>query len=195
MPAKRPSLEMPYLLSVCGKSEIEGFARRSVTHILSLEDPDTPKDTPGWFQGVHRQIHFHDVESVEDARMMNAAAVTQAQVAEILRFGEECLKESRRRPVHSLIHCFAGASRSTAACYVIAAQTLGPGRAGDALEFVLRIRPEACPNLLVVRHADHLLARHGELVRTLAPLREAFSRVLEDWVAGLGGRKKRGRSD
>lgn len=194
MPAKRPSPELPYLLSVCGKSEIDGFARRAVTHILSLEDPETPKDTPAWFQGVHRQIHFHDVESVEDARMMQAAAVTQAQVAEILRFGEECLKESRRRPVHSLIHCFAGASRSTAACYVIVAQILGPGRAGEALEFLLRIRPEAFPNLLVVRHADQLLGRHGELLRALAPLREAFSQALEEWVAGLGGRKKRGRT-
>lgn len=195
MPAKRPSPEMPYLMSVCGKSEIDSFAHRAVTHILSLEDPETPKDTPGWFKGVHRQIYFHDVESVEDARMMDAAAPTQAQVAEILRFGEECLKESRRQPVHSLIHCFAGASRSTAACYAIVAQTLGPDRAGEALEFVLRIRPEAFPNLLVVRHADHLLGRHGELIRALAPLREAFSQVLEQWVASLGGRKKRGRSD
>ena len=186
---------MPYRLSVCGKREIEGYVHQAITHLLSIEDPETPKDTPRWFEGPHHQIYFHDVESIEDARMMNAVAATQAQVGEILRFGEECLAVSHRQPVHLLVHCFAGASRSTAAAYAIAAQALGPGRAAEALEFLLRIRPEAFPNLLVVKHADHLLRRKGELLRALTPLRDAFSKTLEAWVASLSNPRPPKRSD
>jgi predicted protein tyrosine phosphatase len=194
MSPERHTPEMPYSLSVCGKSEIDGFIHQTLTHILSIEDPDVPQETPPWFKGTHRQVQFHDVESLEEARMMNATAATQAQVAEILRFGEECLRASRHAPVHLLVHCFAGASRSPAACYALVAQALGPGRASEALEFVVRIRPEAFPNLLVVQHADRLLARNGELVRALSPLRASFSQAVDDWVAELERQNSRRRS-
>ena len=87
--------EMPFRLSVCGKDEIDTFAERSVTHILSLEDPETPKDTPAWFKGVHWQLHFHDVESTEEAKVVDGTAVTERQVVAILRCAEECLEASR----------------------------------------------------------------------------------------------------
>jgi predicted protein tyrosine phosphatase len=176
---------LPFRLSVCGKSEVDNFVQQSVTHLLSVEDPGTPKETPGWFNGVHAQLLFHDVETLEEARMMGAAAVTGAQVSEILHFGRECLKASRRQPVHLLVHCFAGISRSTAACFAIAAQALGPDRAAQALELVVRIRPEAFPNLRVVKHADRLLGRKGELVRALAPLRGAYSQAVDQWAIAM----------
>lgn len=182
MSSTRHLPDLPYSLSVCGKGEIDGFAHQAITHLLSIEDPEIPKETPPWFKGVHHQIQFHDVESLEEARIMGATPATREQVAQILRFGEECLRASRRGPVHLLVHCYAGASRSPAACYALAAQALGPGRATDALEFVIRIREEAVPNLLVVQHADDLLRREGELVRALAPLRRALDRAIEDWL-------------
>jgi len=181
----RPDPELPFALSVCGKDEIDNFALRAVTHLLSIEDPGTVKTTPPWFKGVHRQIHFHDVESPYEARLMKATMATRDQVAEILDFGEDCRKASLCRPVHLLIHCYAGASRSTAACYVIVAQTLGSGSAEAALDFLLRIRPQALPNSLVVEHADQLLARDGELVQALQPLRQAFKEAATAWLDSL----------
>ena len=181
----RPDPNLSFAVSVCGKDEVDGFALGAVTHLLSIEDPGTAKATPLWFKGVHRQIHFHDVESRYEARMMNATMATREQVAEILRFGDTCRRASLRRPVHLLIHCYAGASRSTAACYAIVAQTLGPGSAVAALDFVLRIRPEAYPNSLVVEYADHFLARNGELVEALQPLRRAFHDAANAWLAAL----------
>ena len=186
LPDPERPVGLPYRLSVCGKSEVDDFARESVTHLLSVEDPGTPKETPEWFGGVHRQLLFHDVESLEDARLMGAVAATEAQVSDILGFGRDCLKASRHQPVHLLAHCFAGASRSTAAGFALVAQALGPGRAAEALEFVVQIRPEAFPNLRVVRHADRLLGRKGELVRALGPLRAAYCKVLDRWAAEMG---------
>jgi predicted protein tyrosine phosphatase len=185
MSTKSHPPDLPYSLSVCGKSEIDGFAHRAITHLLSIEDPDTPKDTPAWFKGVHWQIQFHDVESLAEAHTMNAVAATREQVAEILQFGEECLRASRRTPVHLLVHCYAGASRSPAACYALAAQALGPGRAADALEYVIRIREEAVPNLLVVQLADDLLQRNGEMIRALAPMRHALDCAVEEWLVEM----------
>lgn len=192
MTLNRPNPKLPFALSVCGKDEVDDFALRDVTHLLSIEDPGIAKETPPWFNGLHRQIHFHDVESLHEARMMNATMATREQVAEILRFGDTSRRASLRRPVHLLIHCYAGASRSTAACYVIVAQTLGSGSAEAALDFVLRIRPEAFPNSLVVEYADHLLARNGELVQALQPLRQAFKEAANAWLAGL--QQSEGRS-
>lgn len=172
--------ELPYRLSVCGKHELHEFAGDFLTHLLSLEDPETPKETPRWFKGPHRQLLFHDVESPQEAVMTGATAPTRENVAEILRFGRQCLEASRKRQVHLLVHCFAGISRSTAASFALAAQALGPGRAGEALEYVRLARPEAMPNALIVQHADHLLARGGEMVRALGPLRENFRWLFQD---------------
>ena len=145
---------LPYRFSICGKHEIELYAHSGLTHLLSLEDPETPKDTPAWFRGEHLQLCFHDVESSAEARLLMALPPTEAQVAEILQLGERCLNASRSAPVHLLVHCFAGISRSTAASFALAAQAVGAGHAERALGHVRQIRREAYPNRLVVRYAD-----------------------------------------
>jgi len=173
---------MPYRLSVCGKGEIGNFACKGITHLLSLEDPQTPKETPTWFAGEHLQLHFHDVESVGEARLFFSCAPTRSQVAEILQFGERCLQASRSTNVHLLVHCFAGISRSTAASFALAAQALGPGCAEHALRAVQTVRREAYPNQLIVQYADQLLERNGELLRALEPLRISYSSMVDEWV-------------
>ncbi len=178
--------KMPYRFSICGKREIEQFARQRLTHLLSLEDPQTPKETPSWFHGEHLQLWFHDVESTDEARLFQAAAPTRAQVAEILSFGERCLEASRSGPVHALVHCFAGISRSTAASFVLAAQAFGASQAEAALRLVQAARPEAFPNRLIIQYADHLLGRDGELVRVLQPLRSAYGSMVEEWAKASG---------
>jgi predicted protein tyrosine phosphatase len=167
---------------VCPKRLIDDYRNEALTHLLSLEDPGTPKATPPWFKGSHQQIHFHDVESIRDAEALDATAPTEAHVASVLAFGDECLRASGGKPVHLLVHCFAGASRSPAACYALAARVLGRGRAPEALQIVLRLRPEAFPNLLVVRHADQLLGFDGELVSALKPHRKHFNQAVDDWL-------------
>lgn len=172
---------LPYRVSVCGKNELGRFAGEAVTHLLSLEDPGTPKETPRWHAGPHAQLLFHDVGRREAARV-GATAPTEAQVRAILEVGARCLQAARERRLHLLVHCYAGSSRSGAAAYALVAQAMGPGREAEALAHVLEIRPVVLPNRLIVRYADAALGRGGALVRATEPL----LREVDDLMSELG---------
>ena len=159
------------------------FADQQVTHLLSLEDPGTPKETPSWFKGPHVQLHFHDVDRTAEASAFGAVAPVKAHVAEILRFGAGCLETATVRRVHLLVHCHAGISRSTAAAFALTVQAIGAERAADALQFVLTRRPEAYPNPLIVLYADRLLKGDGRLVDALQELRGQFNQIIDEWLA------------
>ena len=171
LPGPKP---LPYQCSICGKSELGLFAHHPITHLLSLEDPATPKERPAWFRGEHLQLWCHDVESTAESWMLMVTPPTPALVAEILEFGERCLGAARSAPVHVLVHCFAGISRSTAASFALLAQALGAGYAAEALRQVQQLRKEALPNRLIVQYADELLGRGGEMMRALEHLFHNF---------------------
>lgn len=176
---------LPYRLFICGKGEVNGFASFGVTHLLSLEDPGTPKGTPMWFRGIHEQLHFHDVESTSEAATTQSIPPCLAKVRAILDFGQRCLDSSAASPpVTVLVHCHAGVSRSPAAAFALARQALGEGKEREALGYVLTVRPYGVPNSLVVRHADALLGARGALLRALAPLKDSIRRELEEAAAG-----------
>lgn len=175
---------LPYRLFICGKSEVHGFAGSRLTHLLSIEDPGTPKATPMWFHGVHEQIHFNDAENDRDVAIYGGKLPCRQTVQAIVKFGDECLRRSKAsEPVTAVVHCFAGVSRSPAAAFVLASQALGAGREDEALRFVLMLRPQAIPNELVVRLADELIGAEGRLVRALAPMKESLRQELERWKA------------
>lgn len=175
---------LPYRLFICGKAEVHGFAGSRLTHLLSIEDPGTPKATPMWFRGLHEQIHFNDVENDREAASLAGKLPCRQTVQAILNFGERCLGRSKAsEPITAVVHCFAGVSRSPAAAFILASQALGEGREEEALRFVLSLRPQAIPNGLVVRLADDLMGAEGRLVRALAPMKESLRQELENWKA------------
>jgi predicted protein tyrosine phosphatase len=167
---------LPYALSVCGKQEVALFANAGVSHLLSLEDPGIAKETPPWLLGAHLQVRFHDVEAPDEAHLFVAQAPTREDVEEVLRFGEERLRDADRGPVHVLVHCFGGVARSPGAAIALAAQALGPGREDEAVDLIVKSRARAVPNGLVVKHADDLLDRGGALLRALVAFRRTRSR-------------------
>ena len=68
-----------------------------------------------------------------------------------------------------LVHCHFGISRSTAAMAMLIARD--PSLTGDEVfARLLRIRPRAWPNSLMVRYADELLGRRGKLMPALGRL-------------------------
>jgi predicted protein tyrosine phosphatase len=81
----------------------------------------------------------------------------------------------RRAPI--VMHCYAGISRSTAGAF-ISACALNPGR--DEASIARTIRDSsatAMPNIMLVGHADRILARKGRMVaavEALGPGRAAF---------------------
>ena len=176
---------LPYRLFICGKGEVNGFASLGVTHLLSLEDPGTPKATPMWFRGVHEQLQFHDVENAIEPAGIQGTPPCPEKVRAILQFGQRCLVEANApKTVTVLVHCHAGVSRSPAAAFVLARQALGPGREHEALEYVRTMRPYGVPNSLIVRHADALLEAGGGMLRALAPMKDSLRRELEEQGTG-----------
>jgi predicted protein tyrosine phosphatase len=67
-----------------------------------------------------------------------------------------------------MIHCHAGFSRSPAALALLVAQT-EPSLTAEAIAAkVLRIRPNAWPNLRIIELGDKLLDRRGRLMEAAA---------------------------
>lgn len=156
---------LPFEISVCGRGEVEEFRDSDVTHLLSIDSPGSPTATPMWFKGVHRHLAFLDIEDTATALVFGMDAPEKEDVSAILIFGNECLKASRDGPVHLVIHCLAGVSRSPAAAYSIMCMLLGPGCEEAAYEHLLQIRPCAWPNRLIVKYADQLLNRNKAMIR------------------------------
>jgi predicted protein tyrosine phosphatase len=175
----------PYLLSICGKHELDRFEHREITHLLSIEDPGTPKETPCWFRGLHLQLQLHDIDTPAQAAAQEGVLPSLADVEAILQLGSECLAAAGTGPVHLLVHCYAGISRSTAAAFALTVQAVGVEHADDALAHVLEMRPQANPNLRIVRHADRLLRGRGRMVAALQPRREQLARELDAWLGRL----------
>jgi len=173
-----PVSELPYRLSVCGKSELPQFAGREVTHLLSLENPEVPKETPAWHTGPHAQLRFHDMVRAGPERP-GRVPPTRDDARRILEVGSRCLAAARERSLHLLVHCHAGSSRSGAAGYLLLAQALGPGREAEALHRLCELRPAVLPNPLLVGFGDELLGREGSLVRAAAPLLEAVDEIVD----------------
>jgi len=169
-----------FRLSVCAAGDLNDYSRKGVTHILSICAPKFPTPTPEWFSGVHKHVFFQDVISIKDAEALDAKAPTAADIREVLKYGRECLVASKTEPTHLLIHCTHGASRSPAAAYAILCLWLGKGREEQAREFLLRIRPDSVPNLLVVAYADKLIRRRGKMVAAIQALYDQFTAEMKE---------------
>ena len=154
------------LLTICGISELPDQRARSVTHVLSILDPDHPDpEAFGAYDPHHRTVlRFHDVIEPIPGMILPEPEHVEA----ILRFGDDLAHGSAERPEgHLLVHCHMGVSRSTAAMLTLMAQA-EPGESEDRLfERLTEIRPQAWPNPRMVGFADRLLARDGRRVEAL----------------------------
>jgi predicted protein tyrosine phosphatase len=152
----------PFKISVCGIQELTGHCETGVSHVLSILDPDwpTPEVFGAFGEHARLEVRFHDVIDANDADVM---APQREHVADILAFGRRLSEESAVN-THFLVHCHAGVSRSTASMALILAQALPHISADHIFEEVLRIRPQAWPNLRILEFGDAELDRHGELV-------------------------------
>jgi predicted protein tyrosine phosphatase len=156
----------PFRISVCGIEELASHCEVGVSHVLSILDPDWPVPEAFGAFGEHArlELRFHDVIDAQDA---GTVAPQAEHVTEILSFGRRLLAP-RGQDRHLLVHCHAGVSRSTAAMTLILARALPEVSANRIFEEVLRIRPQAWPNLRILELGDAMLGRQGELVAAAA---------------------------
>src|SRR5689334_24877683 len=100
------------MLTICGIAELPDQRARSVTHVLSILDPDHPD--PEAFEAYephHRTIlRFHDIISPIEGMILPQPEHVEA----VLRFGHEVAAgKAQRTEGHLLVHCHMGISRST----------------------------------------------------------------------------------
>ena len=158
---------IPFGITICGIPELDGHSEAGASHVLSILDPEWP--VPAAFEsfGAHRrlELRFHDV--IEDG-IPGMEPPREEHVVALLAFGRDAIAAAS----HLVVHCHAGVSRSTASVALILAQALPQLPGVVIFREVLRIRPQAWPNLRIVEMGDRLLDRGGDL---LAGAREIYS--------------------
>lgn len=148
-------------LAVAGLSQARKHKRR-FDAVITLEDPEC---RPANRLRFHRQpapahlvLAFEDV----DDDTLGVQVATPDQVGEALAFARA---QVGRTP---LVHCYHGVGRSAAVALAILADRAGPGGEQAAMDQLLALRPQATPNLVVVKLADELLRRGGALVAAVS---------------------------
>jgi predicted protein tyrosine phosphatase len=152
---------LPFTITVCGFAELDAHCRAGVSHVLSILDPGAPipEELAAFSPHQRLELRFHDI--VADLQDMEPPGPNH--IRQLLTLGRE-LSAVRSGHPHLLVHCHAGFSRSPAALALLLAQAQ-PTLAAELLTAeVLRIRPNAWPNLRIIELGDSILHRRGELV-------------------------------
>jgi len=167
--ALRPTtspITAPGALSVMSLSRALRHKRR-FDAVITLEDPACRPAARLRFHKKPAPAHLIMACEDVDDDTLGIQVATQSQVAEALAFAR------RHKDGALLVHCFHGVGRSAAIALAVLADRLGKGGEKAALAHLLEIRPEATPNLVIVKRADEILDREGRLVA-----------VVEAWEAG-----------
>jgi predicted protein tyrosine phosphatase len=157
-------ITIPFKITVCGIDELPGHGEVGVSHVLSILDPDWPvPDAFGSF-GEHErlELRFHDV--IEEVAGM--IAPQPKHVDQLLALGRDLMAESAPG-AHLLVHCHAGVSRSTASMILMIVQACPRAAASAVAQEILRIRPQAWPNLRIIEIGDAMLGRDGEIIESV----------------------------
>lgn len=152
---------VPFGITVCGLDELGGYCALGVSHVLSILDPGFPALAVFGAFGEHERLELRFHDTIEEQGDM--IAPRPEDVVRLLRFGRDLLHEPAAQ-AHLLVHCHAGVSRSTAAMILLLAQARPDRPAAEAVAELLRIRPNAWPNLRIVELGDAVLGRNGEVV-------------------------------
>lgn len=158
------------MLHICSLRAAEN-RKRQFDAVLTLESPVTNRNERLRFRSQpapdHLVLRFEDL----DFGPATVTLPTRDHARQVLEFGR---KHAAGR---LLVHCHAGLSRSTAAGLSVLADRLGDGHEEEALEELLRLRPEAVPNLALTAAADDELGRGGKLLSVVV----AKNAARPDW--------------
>ena len=151
---------VPFGITVCGVDELPGFAEHKISHVLSILDVGMPSPEAFARYPAHARLDLRFSDCIKEGP--GTVLVQRADVDLLLAFGRDLTAE--RQNAHLLVHCQMGVSRSTGSMFLIMAQAR-PDLAPDVLaKELVRIRPQAWPNLRLVTLGDELLGRNGALV-------------------------------
>jgi len=141
-------------------------SRKQLGSFISISDPppDTKRPNVRFLRRITFRVELDFDDTEREGGDVDVVAPTESHIKHIIEFGQNF--HHWKSDAKLLIHCFAGRSRSTAAAFIILCDRLGAGREVDAMTELLTACEKApLPNMLMVRHADKLLDRHGAMVR------------------------------
>jgi predicted protein tyrosine phosphatase len=156
---------LPFEVTVCGLAELDCYAARGVSHVLSILDPRLAERPSFAAFGAHRRLEVCFDDILEPCA--GHVAPQRCHVDDILRCADALMADPPRA-AHVLVHCHRGISRSSAALAVILARIRPDVPAAQLLAEVLRIRGHAWPNLRLIELGDAALERQGELLAALS---------------------------
>ncbi|MFN3233030.1 MAG: phosphatase [Alphaproteobacteria bacterium] len=157
-------------LSICAMHDVhEAMDEIAATHLLSMLDHGTRVETPDHLHPRHHlHMHFSDTDDRNDPN-----APTINDIRRIHSWADDVPEDGR-----IVIHCYMGISRSTSVALGLMARHMRPT---DAAEKLLKIRPQAAPNRLIVSHWDEILELDGALNEAAELLPLPFW-ASEDWT-------------
>lgn len=173
---------VPFRLTVCGIEELPSHAAAGVTHLVSILDPSREALSAFDTYAPHTRIDLRFDDIVED--LPRRVAPVAAHLEEVLAFGRR-IQDTAGADDHLLVHCHMGVSRSTAAMTLILAQARPDRHAGEALAEVVRIRPQAWPNLRMLEIGGDMLGCRAELLEALRDIYARQAAGKPEWMRFL----------
>jgi len=162
---------------VCGIDELPDQRARSVTHVLSILDPDREEPEAFGDYGDHRRLtlRFHDIIAPTAGMILPE----RKDVIRLLEFGETIDLVPEKQD-HLLVHCHMGVSRSTAAMATLLLQDHPESDEETIFARILQVRPQMWPNSRMIGFADDILGRRGRFSAALRKLYGHQCRVRPD---------------
>ena len=155
-------------ITIAGLDEVqEDLKDTPFTRVISICEANLKAE-----RGVEAQLRrFYPGASFtfayfDDVEFIREGAPDRNHVYRILLFSQNFTREDR-----ILIHCRAGISRSTALAISILCQHAPVGEEKLVVEQVRAIRPVMMQNFLIIKLADEILQRQGELIAAVAKMR------------------------
>jgi len=155
---------------ICGRGEIPDFKDKSITHLVSIIDPqESLVVTPEWINpSNHVTYKFHDVEAPG-----MSMTPEKWEIKEVMDHLRELYSLSERGGnVNLLVHCFAGIGRSVSIAYILMCLIMGSGKESEAWKEIHRLRKWAWGNLMIISYGDEFLQRNGKMVEVVKEFRQ-----------------------
>lgn len=153
---------MPFIVVTPLSGLMQSIESYRPSHLVTLLSPEHMIDTPAAIPVErHLRLALNDVTDYLGCE----AAPERHHVAKLVDFGRDWKGDA---PL--LVHCWAGISRSMAAAYTILCDRSGPGHELEIARALRARAPHACPNPLMVRHADDVLDRKGKMIGAVASI-------------------------